>query len=314
MRGGGGGSFGVVVSVTVNAYPDYPVLFARVNYTAATPDAQFWQGVEAAHTHLATINDHGGSGYYKITPAAPISATETASVFNLMLVFVNQTDPQTVSPLANPLVSSIHNATGLAPALAVIPFPSMSSMYATLFTGNDTTGVLGQVGSRLISRAFFDSASSSDPPSASPASRITSALSELHLGPSEYIQGCLVGGGQVARNRDVDSALNPAWRETMLHVMFTRFWSPDTPFAEQEAIAENITHEQLPRLKALEARDMGAYLNEADANEPEFRDAFWGGTYERLYEVKAARDPGGLFIVRLGVGSEDWDEDGLCRV
>lgn len=40
--------------------------------------------------------------------------------------------------------------------------------------------------------------------------------------------------------------------------------------------------------------------------------SFWGSNYPRLYQIKQKWDPEGLFIVRTGVGSEDWDAEGLC--
>jgi FAD/FMN-containing dehydrogenase len=59
---------------------------------------------------------------------------------------------------------------------------------------------------------------------------------------------------------------------------------------------------------------MGAYVNEAFAYEPNFQETFWGRNYRRLYRIKQRWDPAGLFIARRMVGSEDWDEQGLCRV
>jgi hypothetical protein len=59
---------------------------------------------------------------------------------------------------------------------------------------------------------------------------------------------------------------------------------------------------------------MGAYLNEANAYEKDFQSSFWGDNYNRLYKIKQKWDPTGLFITRSGVGSEDWDTEGLCRV
>lgn len=60
--------------------------------------------------------------------------------------------------------------------------------------------------------------------------------------------------------------------------------------------------------------DSGAYSNEADVREPNFQQTFFGTNYAKLKSIKQTYDPEGLFIVGAGVGSEDWDEDGLCRV
>ena len=60
--------------------------------------------------------------------------------------------------------------------------------------------------------------------------------------------------------------------------------------------------------------DSGAYSNEADPNEPNFQTTFFGPNYARLSVIKKKYDPAGLFIVRAGVGSEEWDIAGMCRV
>ena len=62
----------------------------------------------------------------------------------------------------------------------------------------------------------------------------------------------------------------------------------------------------------------GAYYNECDYGDPHWQESYWGpasnGIYARLRAVKAAYDPAGLFTCHHCVGSEDWSEDGNCRV
>ncbi|MFZ5779083.1 MAG: FAD-binding oxidoreductase [Pseudomonadota bacterium] len=58
----------------------------------------------------------------------------------------------------------------------------------------------------------------------------------------------------------------------------------------------------------------GSYVSEADYFEKDWRDAFWGDNYDRLREVKDRYDPDGLFFVHHGVGSEDWSPDGFTRL
>lgn len=70
---------------------------------------------------------------------------------------------------------------------------------------------------------------------------------------------------------------------------------------------------QLPLLDQLAGPDPAAYSNEADAFESNFQSVFYGSNYERLKKIKRTYDPTGLFIVRAGVGSEDWDIAGACR-
>jgi len=57
----------------------------------------------------------------------------------------------------------------------------------------------------------------------------------------------------------------------------------------------------------------GSYVSESDYFEKDWQRAFWGANYERLAAVKAKYDPEGLFFVHHGVGSEAWSADGFTR-
>jgi FAD/FMN-containing dehydrogenase len=62
------------------------------------------------------------------------------------------------------------------------------------------------------------------------------------------------------------------------------------------------------------APDAGAYVNECDYFQPDWQMAFWGVNYPRLLEIKRRYDPDGLFVVHHGVGSEEWSADGFTRL
>jgi len=61
------------------------------------------------------------------------------------------------------------------------------------------------------------------------------------------------------------------------------------------------------------APDTGAYVNECDYFQADWQRAFWGPNYPRLLKTKRRYDPAGLFTVHHGVGSEDWSADGFVR-
>ena len=58
----------------------------------------------------------------------------------------------------------------------------------------------------------------------------------------------------------------------------------------------------------------GSYLAESDYFAPNWQEAFWGSNYPRLLSVKSQYDPDGLFFVHHGVGSERWSGDGFTRI
>jgi FAD/FMN-containing dehydrogenase len=63
------------------------------------------------------------------------------------------------------------------------------------------------------------------------------------------------------------------------------------------------------------APDAGSYVSESNFFEPAWQRSFWGErNYRRLRAVKAKYDPEGLFFVHHGVGSEEWSADGFTVV
>jgi FAD/FMN-containing dehydrogenase len=41
---------------------------------------------------------------------------------------------------------------------------------------------------------------------------------------------------------------------------------------------------------------------------------YWGRNYSRLAAIKQRYDPGGLFFVHHGIGSDQWSADGFTRL
>jgi FAD/FMN-containing dehydrogenase len=58
----------------------------------------------------------------------------------------------------------------------------------------------------------------------------------------------------------------------------------------------------------------GAYVSESDYFQKNWQQAYWGSNYGRLAEIKKKYDPEGLFIVHNGVGSEGWSRDGFTKL
>lgn len=85
--------------------------------------------------------------------------------------------------------------------------------------------------------------------------------------------------------------------------------NPELADAKDEAEKISRAMAELQRV----APDGGSYLSESDFFEANWQNSFWGANYPRLLRVKKKYDPDGLFFVRHGVGSEDWTDDGFSR-
>jgi FAD/FMN-containing dehydrogenase len=58
----------------------------------------------------------------------------------------------------------------------------------------------------------------------------------------------------------------------------------------------------------------GSYVSESNYFNKSWQEAFWGTNYPRLQAIKAKYDPDGLFFVHHGVGSETWSTDGFTQL
>jgi FAD/FMN-containing dehydrogenase len=85
---------------------------------------------------------------------------------------------------------------------------------------------------------------------------------------------------------------------------------PDLVYARDAAAHAAKAMEELFKI----APGAGAYLSESDYFQVNWQRAFWGTNYPKLLEIKRKYDPGGLFFVHHGVGSEAWSADGFTRL
>jgi len=84
---------------------------------------------------------------------------------------------------------------------------------------------------------------------------------------------------------------------------------PDAATARPRAAAVD---RAMNALRAVMPR-AASYVAESNFFEADWQQAFWGANYPRLRALKEQVDPEGLFFVHHGVGSERWSADGFSR-
>jgi hypothetical protein len=105
--------------------------------------------------------------------------------------------------------------------------------------------------------------------------------------------------------------MHPGWRHSAL--LINLYKAVRRSVEAKLHASHELTTVQMPILYSLDPSYKVSYLNMGDPNDPDFRNVYWGTNYERLLAIKQKWDVDALFITRLGVGSEFWDHDGLCR-
>jgi FAD/FMN-containing dehydrogenase len=85
---------------------------------------------------------------------------------------------------------------------------------------------------------------------------------------------------------------------------------PDLSTAREHAEAIDKAMNEVRKLLP----NAGSYVAESDFFDEAWRQSFWGPNYARLLAVKDKYDPDGIFFVHHGVGSERWSADGFTRL
>ncbi|TPX59328.1 hypothetical protein PhCBS80983_g02518 [Powellomyces hirtus] len=300
LRGGGGGTFGVVTSVTVKTYPTPKTALALYGITTKVP------GDVAAAKALI-------SNFINIQPEFEAQGTSGYIGFSLggiqMQIFQPNGTEATIAAAMKPILDHAtldkYNVTGGQGA-----FP-------TFFTAFDAAGCITNPGlctervgtnsaiaSRLIPTAQFSTQTGKD--------ALANTIFGMLDAGAKFMLTHLVTGGAIAKIPVHDSAVLPAWRNSLWHLLIGNGWTANATAPEIAANrAASTSQAQLMRNLAPAS---GAYINEADAKEPNFQQAFWGNNYPRLFKIKNTVDPKGLFYCKLCVGSEKWSADGNCRL
>ncbi|RPD61129.1 FAD-binding domain-containing protein [Lentinus tigrinus ALCF2SS1-7] len=309
LRGGGGGTFGIVTSITYRTRPTFPIVAAFLTASAntSTPNAALSQAFTEVVRITPQLTDEGWGGYvvfnnptsnstsFAVITVVPAASSESAAQANATMTGYLEY----VKALAANSTQSGDpaEAVALEDATTVV-FDTWYDWYVkTWSTGlQDGVGDNGNVGSWLIPRDLVES----------DHEHVAETLLTVP-GLGWYI----VAGGAVSNVSADDTGLNPAWRKAAAHTPFGITWSEGATSDELNALRDTFKS-NLAKVRAL-APESGAYLNEASPYEPDPAHSFFGSHYEKLRAIKAIYDPTDLFIVLEGVASDEWDESLTCR-
>jgi FAD/FMN-containing dehydrogenase len=129
----------------------------------------------------------------------------------------------------------------------------------------------------------------------------------------------LAGAPREAIEAARDTAMNPAVLNAFALAIVAdggggypgvRGHEPDVAAARK---ARQDVHRCMNELRAV-SPEGGAYVSESNFFEKDWKHSYWGSNYPRLASLKKKYDPSGLFFVHNGVGSEEWSADGFTRL
>ncbi|HET8763873.1 MAG TPA: FAD-binding oxidoreductase [Rhodanobacter sp.] len=140
-----------------------------------------------------------------------------------------------------------------------------------------------------------------------------------HQGVSLHFNKGLAGAPADAIDRARDTATHPQVLDAFALAISASGGDPAYPgmpgakpdLAMAQRMAAGIER-TMDALRAV-APDAGSYVSESDYFLRNWQQSFWGSNYPRLAAAKRQYDPDGLFFVHHGVGSEEWSTDGFMR-
>jgi FAD/FMN-containing dehydrogenase len=356
LKGGGGGSFGVVSKMTLRVH-DLPEFFGAANFTvkAASDDAYrrlLLEFVSFYHDHL--FNDHWGEeAHVKPDNTLEISMTsygldqdQAKKIWQPFLDLIGRS-PNDYSLKGRVNIGSIparrwwdvqwwkenwpevaFPRDGLVHGMLddvlihVLPQPLFNFDTRPGASSNNAwwKGDAGQVAwfiwgfeSLWMPESLLEADSQQ---------RLADALfaASRHAGFELHFNKGLAGAPPDAIAAAKDTATNPAVLTAFTLVIAGDAQKPAYPgipghepsVAEGRKARERV-HQCMDELRAI-VPNPGAYVSESNYFENGFQQAYWGGNYARLAEIKKKYDPDGLFFVHNGVGSEQWSPDGFTKL
>ena len=296
------GTFGVVTSVVVKAFPQTPVVTGNIRFST-TPDRgsntsisteTFWAGIKTYWTHATSICDAGGLGYSFIYP----SGSPQGLTFTVRISLPNASLAE-YRAFIQPLLSDLH-------LLGInLPTPILKRSYAYNHNPYPKRSLGETTGHTLLASRFF------------PRSSFTpSSLTQTHVAIRHLIEaGTYTFHGMnyspLLSLTNTSNAVNPAFRTTVLHAQAyspNAHWDGSAPILSHTDLSR--THERLQTYMQgwrHVTPGSGSYINEGDAQDWEWKEAFYGANYERLKDVKGRWDPEGVFYTPTTPGTENWE-------
>ncbi|KAI1338181.1 FAD binding domain-containing protein [Xylariaceae sp. FL0016] len=281
LRGGGGGTYGVVTSMTAKAYSDtyFSVAYLTVIKNGTNEDALYG----SLGTFLQSLPSLVDAGAWVVFVGTP-------EVFLIMPAMGADLHPADLDALLKPFLDKM-DSFALEYTYSSAEYPDFLSGYNSMTSTWNVSD--NNLASRLIPRELVKSNESTE----ALVAAIRSITTETIMSGVAFN-----AAGGVASADDV--AVNPYFRKTLFSA--TLGTTIDyTDFEANKAAQDRLTYDLVPRLKAL-TPDGAAYLNEGDFQEPDFQTAFYGSHYDQLLSIKNKYDPKDIFYAKTAVGSDSW--------
>ncbi|KAL3495027.1 hypothetical protein BJX62DRAFT_222812 [Aspergillus germanicus] len=292
LSGGGGGTYGVVLGMTVRMHGEDQTASASLVFSFDPADTRAWDVIRAFISDTLPLVDAGGTALWVLYPGPTVEESVTFIARPLTLPGGTKEELQAYITSTVDLLSEY----GIPYELTSETFPTYHA--STTSAAYNVTEFHG--GSLLIHRSAVDSNMDG----------FVSIMQSL-LGSGAAVSGFSVNVSHPVVLPVANKAVTPTWRKAAISLII------GLPFNYTDRY-ENINHEILmthvlvPKLADFArstGEEVGAYMNEGDWDQRDWQSVLYGENYEHLLAIKDKYDPEHIFYSRTGVGSDRWGED-----
>ncbi|KAF5368043.1 hypothetical protein D9758_004507 [Tetrapyrgos nigripes] len=233
VRGGGGGTYGVVTSVTYRTHENFPLTVTLLNCNLSSPAVK--RDILTEYLKLwPGLSDEGWGAYVLMN---------TPTTLSLYVVSPHVSLADTNATLT-PFLDFVRNAQEDA-VIQMLPFDEFYSFYSAFFASPDPVeGLNLEIFGRMIPRETFDD-----------RDKMVDVIMSL-----ESVQLLQVAGGQVSQIDPDSAGVNPAWRKAIMLMNAGLTWESGLTGDEYKAIQGKLK-DGLALLESL-VPGGGDYLNE----------------------------------------------------
>jgi hypothetical protein len=287
LRGGGGSTFGIVTSAVIKAYPDMKVTTTTFSYsTVDVSHDSFWAGFRAYLNYFPTNVAAGIYAYFFLLRSGD------DVTFLMQPFFAPNMSKGETEELLRPWMNDLSEL-GIDINPEFTEYSTFGDAWNSSFPLEAIMKTNVATASRLWPRTNWDNSTILDTTYSAIKASTDAGLNTIAFN----IAPTWANGGKQ------DTAVNPAWRETLCHMISGVEWPLYAPAEEQMAIRHNFTNVHMQRWRDA-SPGAGAYLSESDRMEPNFQWSFYGSYYPKLLALKQKFDAKNVFWAATAVGSE----------